>query len=234
MRRLLILMFGACLFCFQAAQAHGLDDGNARYTLEYNNQRAHGESRLGIRRDEDRYQLTFDVDHRLMSSSQKAVFDMEQCRVRPVSYVAIDKRPFRKEAVRTLEFDWRHKQATYNGEGRNKVLGLDEPLYDPISFFFEARCELMAGKTEFAYPVLREGSKRTHRYKVTGTEIVETGQGPVQALVVERQRSSTKRRTRLYVAPDLAYLLVKLVHQEGRFLNVVATLDDIDYRARND
>ena len=67
---------------------------------------------------------------------------------------------------------------------------------------------------------------------VIGKEKVETGQGVVDALVVERQRSSKNRKTQLYVAPELDYLLVKIVHQESRLATVTATLQHMDYQVQ--
>ena len=68
---------------------------------------------------------------------------------------------------------------------------------------------------------------------MVGIETVETGQGQVDALVIERERESKSRQTRLYVAPSLDYLLVKIEHQESRLLKIVATLKSMDYQLIN-
>lgn len=219
----------AGLLCFHSAAAQGIDYVDARFSVEYNHQPTQGQNLLKIQRDGDHYQVDFALDHWLLASEQHASFEMESCDVTPVSYVASNKRPFKGETTQTLEFDWQEKKAEYRSDGEQKSFDLNEHLYDPVSLFFEARCELMAGNNEFSYPLIRNGRKTTHTYKVVRTETVETGQGPVEALVVERQRSSSKRHTRFYVAPALDYLLVKIEHQEGRLLNVVATLSQMDY-----
>lgn len=99
-----------------------------------------------------------------------------------------------------------------------------------MGFFFMARCDLMAGKKQFTHALIHKGNKKNHTYKVVGTEVVETGQGNVEALVVERVRDTSKRQARFYVAPSLDYLLVKIEHQEGWLLTIAATLKSMSYK----
>lgn len=224
-----VMLLCAGLFCLHGAQAQDIDYVNASFSVEYNNQLTQGENRLNIQRDDKSHQIDFVLDHWLLSSHQTAEFEMEQCQVRPISYSASNKRPFKGERFQTIEFFWDQKKAEYESEDEQKTFDLNERLYDPISFFFEARCGLMAGKKEFTYPLIRNGRQTTHTYKVLGTEQVETGQGQVEALVIERERRNKNRQTRLYVAPALDYLLVKIEHQESRLAKIVATLKTMDY-----
>lgn len=227
-------LFFVALLYFHGAHSQNIDYVDAVFSVEYNNQPTQGENRLKIHRDHNQYDIDFSLDHWLLSSSQKAKFEMNECKVRPNSYMATNKRPFKDETRQTLGFDWVKNKVEYNSEREQKNFDLTTHLYDPLSFFFEARCDLMAGKTEFSYPLIHNGNKKTHNYKVVGTEIVETGQGEVEALVVERDRKSQSRQTRLYVAPSLDYLLVKIEHQESRLLKIVATLKNMDYKIIND
>ncbi|MCQ9615701.1 hypothetical protein L1889_02390 [Paenalcaligenes niemegkensis] len=64
--------------------------------------------------------------------------------------------------------------------------------------------------------------------------MIETGLGQFEALVVERERENKSRQTRLYVAPSLDYLLVKIEHQESRLMKIVATLKTMDYQLLGD
>lgn len=219
------------LLIFNTAQAQSIDYVDAVFSVEYNNKLTQGENHLHIQRDQNRYQIDFDLDHWLLSSSQKAIFEMKSpCQVQPLSYISTSKRPLKEEVVQGLSFDWQTKKVEFNSEKEQEIFDLDTTLYDPLSFFIEARCELMAGKKEFSYPLIHKGDKKTHNYQVVGTELVKTGQGEVEALVIERDRKSESRQTRLYVAPSLDYLLVKIEHQESRLLKIVATLKNMNYK----
>lgn len=229
MKKYALLLLG--LLCFHGAQAQSIDYVNAVFSVEYNNKLTQGENHLRIQRENNHYDVDFSLEHWLLSSSQKATFEMNpECQVKPLSYISTSKRPLKNEITQTLSFDWKSKRVEFTSEEDNKFFDLDNALYDPLSFFFEARCELMAGKKEFAYPLIYKGNKKTHNYKVIGAEAVETGHGVVEALVIERNRKSESRQTRLYVAPSLDYLLVKIEHQESRLLKIVATLKNMNYK----
>ena len=90
----------------------------------------------------------------------------------------------------------------------------------------------MAGKTQLSYPLIHKGKEKTHKYNVIGTEMVETGMGNFEALVVQRQRSNPDRRTTFYVAPALDYLIVKINHRENSLANVSMTLKSMDYKTK--
>lgn len=225
-----VLLCGG-LFCFfQMVHAQEIDYIDATFSVEYNNQTTQGENRLKVQRNHHHYDVNFTLDHWLLAENQKATFEMDHCKVQPQSYKTITKRPLKNETTQTLAFDWDNKRVKYHSGDEQQSFDLDTILYDPLSFFFEARCELIAGKKQFTYSVIHNGKKKTHTYQVVGTEIVDTGQGEFKAFIVERRRKNKDRQTRLYVAPDLGYLLVKIEHQESRLLKVVATLKNMQYQ----
>lgn len=213
--------------------ADALDYVDATFSVYINNKKAHGENHLVIRHDGPRYRIAFDFEHSLLTVKQEAEFHMRDCVVEPASYRDTTAPALGKTRQQTLTFDQKHKKAVYKSEDQEKQFALDRPLYDPISLFFEARCELMRGKQEFSYPVIRKGSQKTQHFKVTGKQTVETGTGSIDTLVVERKRRSKKRLTRFYVAPELDYLLVMIEHRESRLMTITAKLDQMDYQLVN-
>jgi len=218
-----------------SALAQQIDKVDAEFAVQVNNKNAHGKNILNIQQDDGDYRINFALEHRLFSFNQEAHFRSgSDCQVTPTDYKETTRRAFGgKKDTQTLTFDWDHKVAHYQKDDKDKEFSLDNKVYDPISFFFEARCALMQGDKALAFPLIRKGDKKTQQYRVTGTEVVNTPLGDFEALVVERQRKSKKRQTRLYVAPELGYLLVKIEHRENRLLSVTATLDKMDYQFIN-
>lgn len=214
-----------------AAFSQAIDYVEAVFSVHYNNKETDGENRLRIHREGDAYEIDFELDHWMLSSQQIAKFKFNQCMVQPESYTDRHKQPFKKEKSQQLTFDWDQHTARLEGD-EDKQFDLTESsaAYDPLSFFFEARCALMAGETSFSFPVIRKGRHRVQEFEVTGTEVVSTPLGDFEALVVERIRDNPKRQTRLYVAPELDYLLVKIEHQESSLLRIIATLKALDYQ----
>lgn len=213
----------------------GLDYVDAVFSVDYNGKDTAGENTLRIRRDGDNYTVDFNLDHWLLQSRQHAEFAMQDCQVRPLFYSDTNKRPFKKEEEQQVRFDWSQHEATFVSPEDTKQFTLDENdrLFDPLSFFFEARCAVIGGAQSFQYPVIRKGNSKSQEYRIVDKETVATPLGDFEALVVERVRENPKRQTRLYVAPELDYLLVKIEHQESPMLKIVATLKEMDYALKS-
>lgn len=212
-----------------------IDYVQAVFSVQYGNKETAGENLLDIKSAGNSYEINFALDHWMLNSDQYARFEMQDCKVRPELYQDSSKRPFKSKETQELKFNWANHEAIFKKKkDEQKTIRLkDNTLaYDPLSFFFEARCALIDGETEFTYPVIRKGSKKDQTYRVTGEELVQTPLGDFKALVVERVRSNPKRQTRLYVAPELDYLLVKIEHQESAMLKIIATLKDMDYKLK--
>lgn len=221
------------LLFIPTGQSQNIDYVNATFSIQYNSKLADGEGHLKIKRHQSQYHVNFDVDHWMSKANQQADFSMKNCQVQPQRYSSSTKRPLKPILEQYLSFNWQTKQAHYQDTGEQKTFDLYTTLYDPLSFFFEARCDLLSGKTEFSYPLIYKGKLKTHTYRVVGKENVETDQGLVEAIVIERQRSNKHRKTLLYVAPELDYLLVKITHQESRIASINLTLKHMEYQIQS-
>lgn len=214
-----------------AAHAQDIDYINATFSVGYNSNSGNGNSRLQVQRNGSGYEATFAAEHALLDITQTARFSMNQCQVKPQAYSNNANPAFKSRVKEDIAFNWAQKQAAYsNNSKEQKNFSLSKSLYDPLSFFFEARCDLMAGKTRFTYPLIYKGNERKHTYVVTGKQMVKTGIGEVEALVVQRERSNKDRITRFYVAPSWDYMLVKIEHRESAIARASATLQSLDYK----
>ncbi len=215
-----------------AVQAQEIDSINATFSVGMNSDPGDSNGRLTVQRNGQQYDAKFEAEHALLDITQQARFNMQQCQVQPQSYSNNANPAFKSRVKETIAFDWGSKQASYtnNDADKNKRFNLVPALYDPLSFFFAARCDLMAGKTRFTYPLIYKGNERKHTYVVTGKQIVHTGMGDVEALVVQRERSNKDRITRFYVAPSWDYMLVKIEHRESALAQGSATLLSMDYK----
>lgn len=214
-----------------AAHAQDIDYINATFSVGYNSDSGDGNSRLTVQRNGSSYEAVFAAEHVLLDIRQKASFTMKQCQVKPQSYSNSANPAFKSHVKEDIVFNWEQKQALYsNNSKEQKSFSLISSLYDPLSFFFEARCDLIAGKTRFTYPLIYKGNERKHTYVITGKQLVKTGIGDIEALVVQRERNNQNRITRFYVAPGLDYMLVKIEHRESALAQASATLQSLDYK----
>ncbi len=210
-----------------------IDYVDAVFAVSYNSNLSTNDAHLSIDNDHGNVKVNFAIEHTLLDTTQSAQFRNEQCSITPQSYTSTSKAAFRSKTTESLNFDWPAKTATrQHNKDDNMSFALDQQLYDPMSLFFKARCDLMAGKTQLSYPLIHKGKEKTHKYNVIGTEIVETEIGDFDTLVVQRQRSNPDRRTTFYVAPALDYLIVKINHRENSLANISMTLKSMDYKTK--
>ncbi|WP_298715693.1 DUF3108 domain-containing protein [uncultured Oceanisphaera sp.] len=230
LKKVLLSLFG--LMVTGAAAAKDIDHLKAEFSVLLNGDPTRGVNTLTIDRNKNRYHVHFSLAHWLLDVEQKASFNWQDCSARPdtFSYKAKALGIRREER---LVFDPQTSMVLYQGRDGDKLLSTDGGAFDSVSFFFEARCDLMAGKTTLSYPVVRDGEIKQTAFKVVGREAVKTGVGTFDSLIVERDRGNSKRKTRFWVAPELDYQLVQISHEENRQLAVTVTLDKLSYTLRD-
>lgn len=218
----------------QSAPAQSeIDYVNAVFAVSYNNAASAGDANLKIRNNQNNFDVSFSLNHSLLDSTQSAKFNAQGCNITPQSYSSSTRPVLRSNTTESLSFNWANKIATrQHSKDGNMNFQLNQHFYDPMSLYFKARCDLMAGKKQLSYPLVYKGKQTTHQYNVIGTETVKTDIGEFEALVVQRQRSNKNRRTTFYVAPTLDYLIVKIHHRESSLATVTMTLKSIDYKIK--
>lgn len=211
-----------------AAVAQDIDHLSAEYRVLLNGDKTRGVNTLKIDRSNDHYDVHFSLKHWLLDVDQKASFMWKNCNATPKSFSYKTKYLGMRNEER-LVFDQKTKMVLFQGKDGDQLVPTSGEAFDPVSFFFEARCDLMAGKTTLTYPVARDGEIKMTTFNVVGKEVVNTGLGPYESLIVERDRGGSKRSTRFWVAPALDYQLVQISHVENRQLSVTVTLDKLSY-----
>jgi|LSQX01.1.fsa_nt_gb hypothetical protein len=233
----LVITLGSALSLNAFAQNHNssatsdLDYVNAVFSVSYNNTPASGDANLSIRNNQNTYDVNFSLKHSLLDATQSAQFIGKSCDITPTTYQSSTNPILRSSTKESLNFNWHGNTAIrqHNKDGEMQF-DLSQGVYDPMSLYFKARCDLMAGKKQLSYPLIYKGRQTTHHYNVIGTEQIKTGVGEFEALVVQRQRSNPDRRTTFYVAPALNYLIVKIHHRENSLATVSMTLKSLDYQ----
>ncbi|PSJ46327.1 DUF3108 domain-containing protein [Zobellella endophytica] len=208
--------------------ARDIEQLRAEFSVQLNGDQTKGVNTLTIERNKDQYHVHFALSHWLLDVEQKSSFGWQDCTARPstFNYKAKALGVTREER---LVFDQQTDMVLYQDKDGDKLLSAEGGAFDPVSFFFEARCDLMAGKQALNYPVIRNGEIKMTPFRVVGEEALRTGLGTLDTLILERDRGDSKRKTRFWVAPELDYLLVQISHEENRQLAVTATLSKMTY-----
>ncbi|NLB31858.1 MAG: DUF3108 domain-containing protein [Alcaligenaceae bacterium] len=227
-----LLIFTLALSSTASAQSE-IDYVDAIFAVSYNNTSSSSNAYLKIQNNSGEYDARFSLEHTLLDTSQGAKFNLQSCHITPQSYSSTTSPALRSTTRESLNFNWTNKTAArHHSKDGDMSFNLQQHLYDPMSLFFKARCDLIAGKKNLSYPLIYKGKESKHQYNVIGTETVKTGMGEFEALVVQRQRNNPDRRTTFFVAPALDYLIVKITHRENSMTNISMTLKSMSYKTK--
>jgi hypothetical protein len=174
------------------------------------------------------WQLALDARSRMMKYHESSLFRWEDCRAEPVRY-RFDFSGFSVDRKLWLDFD--HEKKTASGESRKGPITFAFPddVTDELGLSFAARCQLLRGANEVTYNTATTKGMRTLTYRIVGQEKLKTPLGKFDAIRVERKREAgEKRRSTLWLAPSLGYIMIKMEHVEKLGVRGAATIKAVE------
>jgi len=114
-----------------------------------------------------------------------------------------------------LDFNWQKMTVDSLREGKTTELAIEPGVVDKLSYQVALVRDLRAGKKQFLYKVADRGDIRDIRYEVVGTEEVNTPWGKKKTIKVKRKTLTDERVTVLWFAPELDYMVVKLIQNDN-------------------
>lgn len=160
---------------------------------------------------------------------EKSEFIVEKGLVRPLHYI-YQEYSKGKMTKGSIAFNWKKKIALMTKE-LNKEKSPDEqhafstehPIQDKITHFFQLREDLRArklqqvnqathaeNKTAMHYTVLEPSHVKQYPFVILGTEKLSTEMGDFKTIVVLHTSENKERITKLWLAEELDYIIVKL------------------------
>lgn len=174
-----------------------------------------GESQHVISKIADNHYLAIAQSYPLLAfvpfdAFEQSEFKVEKDNIIPLCYQYLErKKGKRKEG--SILFDWRHKIVEKKAHGKpTEKLPLAANSYDKITYLFQLQQDLRAGKKTFQYLVQEENKIQTYTFTLKGTEIIKTPLGKFETLKLEHISANKERKTELWLAPKLDYLMLKL------------------------
>lgn len=178
----------------------------------------------------DYYQLRQEMEVRVLgarlgSVEESSDFRLDGTVLQPESY------RYRRSGVSSrnegIEFNWAEGTALSSDEDGQWTLNLQQGVLDPLSFQLALRLQLAdPAIQEVSLQMVDSDEIETHLYRVTGTEVIETGLGPLDTLKVERiRRPGSDRRTTFWLARDWHLLLVRFEQVDGSGGDTELSLD---------
>ncbi len=106
------------------------------------------------------------------------------------------------------------------------------PVFDRHSVTLGIADRLSKGPDQgviFGLPVAAKGKLETWRFLVVGPEEIETGNGRMSAIRVERMRENSDRKTVSWHAPEFSYLPIKVEQTEPDGEKLTSVLDSFKH-----
>lgn len=113
-----------------------------------------------------------------------------------------------RDRITTIEFGPEKIVTSY--KSKDYQFERQPDILDPHLYQLVMRQQLISGKTEFEYPLIRRGTLLTYRFKVVAHEELNLPYGKVATIKLERIRGSSRRKTLMWIAPALNYTMVKI------------------------
>lgn len=123
-----------------------------------------------------------------------------------------------------MRFDRQNAQVDTVVNGAHSSSPLLEDMLDKLVYQAAIMHDLGIGKTELNYRITDRGKEKSYDPVFGEKTVVKTKLGRFNALEVIRQRTSDKRRTIFWCAPDLGYLPIKVSYREKDGTETIALL----------
>lgn len=186
----------------------------AHYRARYNGFRVTAIRALQARPDGS-WELRFNAESWLASLEERSLFRWQpgQRHLLPLDY-SYRRSVFGRRHEEHTGFDWPTGQAHHREPKRQLDLSLPDAALDPLSYQLQLRHDLLNQCPELDYRIVDGRRIKDYPFAVTGSESLDTAVGTLRTLVVERVRDDEERITRLWLARDWDYLVVKLLQKE--------------------
>lgn len=127
-----------------------------------------------------------------------------------------------------LSFDSQNHIVSNAVEGYTWQLPTPPRVYDKLNYQLALMLDVQQGKTELEYSIADHDKIKTYRFAIVGEEELTTPLGVLRTVKITRVQDSDERTTRVWCAPSLDYLPVKIEQVdkgEGEFSMLIETLE---------
>lgn len=155
-----------------------------------------------------------------VTQTEESIGRVEAGRFRPNEY------HFRREgpdAGRGLDltFDWERGRAAMISEGKPWSMDVPAEAQDKLSVLLALRQDLRGDQTGHDYRVADGGRLKTYSFRVLGRESLPGAEGERDTLALERSKDGRDVDYRLWMAPELNQLPVRVEREEAGSLYVM-------------
>ncbi|MDO6613370.1 DUF3108 domain-containing protein [Shewanella sp. 1_MG-2023] len=188
---------------------------NAEYNVYY------GSIHLGKARyqlpasDNGYYQYRFDSDVSLLMLSDvrniSSEFQLVEGKLKPIRYMSKRSGTGSDYSEQTVFAEGQGVIHTIYKDEREK-LTFENNILDPLMVQLQFRMDMYNPPEKLHYTMVKEKELDDYEFKIVGKELMTLESGSYDTIKIEVVRTSKKRQTFFWMAPDLGYLPIRLSH----------------------
>ncbi len=218
------------LICESFASAQHAAEFTANYRASANGLGASALRKLQIL-DGDLYQLSNSLEAMLAGQviarlSQTSEFYLNSHQLIPQSYDYL----LSGISTRTtaISYDWDAGIAASSNNDQSSSIKLVSGVMDELSHQFALRLQIQRGETEnLEFQLIDDDEIAVNRYRLLGKEILNTTLGRLNSTQLELQQAEgSQRTTKIWLADDWQYLLIKIEQEDQSGLHIKLELEN--------
>jgi len=140
----------------------------------------------------------------------KSWFDVSAGRVRPEKYRATE-----GSSSVSVDFDWDHRSASGQSEGKPVDFKLEPGTQDLASIQVQVMQDLKAGTLPGIFHIVDKDELKDFIYTREGTARIRTALGELDTVIVSSQSKGSDRILRMWFAPSLGFIPVQAERTRG-------------------
>ncbi len=127
-----------------------------------------------------------------------------------------------------INYDWDAGIAASNNNDQSWSVKLVSGVMDELSHQFALRLQIQRGETEkLEFQVIDEDEIEANRYRLLGKEVLNTALGRLNSTQLELQQAEgSERTTKIWLADDWQYLLIKIEQEDQSGLHIKLELEN--------
>jgi hypothetical protein len=146
---------------------------------------------------------------------------------RPLSWLADDGKSGHEDDGK-LQFDWKAQRVTGESEGKPVSLPTEPGMQDRMSMQVAVMASLQQGKEPGNIAMINDEHIRRYSYARTGTATMDTALGKIDTVIYESTRPGSNRLSRMWHAPSMGYLPVRMEQVRKGKVETVMTLVSVE------
>ena len=167
-----------------------------------------------LQRDGDRWVSSLSAEALIARVNEFSEFTVQNQTVQPQHY-EYHRKVIGGDKDAVLQFNWNTGTVLNDVAKKPWTMDVAAGTQDNLSYQMQLRLDLAAGKETLVYKVADGGKIKTYPFIKLGTETVTTAIGSFEAVKVQRDRGTDrKRNTYIWFAPELDYIVIKLQQVE--------------------